>query len=251
MVIEVNNDAGAKTIVVAPELGEDTSKTKTKKKNDSVVFKVLPARVITVKVGEKIVKWQFLTDGSADLPDLFKYAGREITQNYIISEVSKIYELQGAPVSHKHVEVIIRQMFSRMKITEAGDAPVSNGDVISQGELAEFIRIAKEEGTEAPKATPLVSGITDVALTRKSFLSAASFQHTTKVLINASVRGATDTLRGLKENVIIGRLIPAGTGFKGSKKHQMIADLQAERSERLSKERGVKETHESRKEGLQ
>lgn len=240
-VIEVNNETGAKTIVVAPEIGEE----KGGKKNDSVTFKVLPARMPLVKVGDKVEKGQFLTDGSADLPDLFKYAGREVTQNYVISEVSKIYELQGAPVSHKHIEVIIRQMFSRMKITDPGDASISRGDVISQGELAEFAIAAKENGTDAPKADPLVSGITDVALTRKSFLSAASFQHTTKVLINASVRGATDTLRGLKENVIIGRLIPAGTGFKGSKKQQMIEGLQGERDVRVAKMRAEREAREA------
>lgn len=236
-VIEVNNDVGAKTIVIAPEIGEE----KGGKKNDSVVFKVLPARMPLVKVGDTVKKGQFLTDGSADLPDLFKYAGREITQNYIIAEVSKIYELQGSPVSHKHIEVIIRQMFSRMKITDPGDVSISPGDVLSQGEFAEFVVAAKENGTDAPKAEPLVSGITDVALTRKSFLSAASFQHTTKVLINASVRGATDKLRGLKENVIIGRLIPAGTGFKGSKKYQMIRDLQDKRDVRVSEMRAERE----------
>lgn len=240
-VIEVNNEVGAKTIVVAPEIGEE----KGGKKNDSVTFKVLPARLPLVKVGDKIEKGQFLTDGSADLPDLFKYAGREATQNYVISEVSKIYELQGAPVSHKHIEVIIRQMFSRMKITEAGDASLSRGDVISQGEFAELTAKAKEDGTDAPKADHLVSGITDVALTRKSFLSAASFQHTTKVLINASVRGATDTLRGLKENVIIGRLIPAGTGFKGSKKQEMIKELQDERDVRVAQMRAEREAREA------
>ncbi|XKT75475.1 MAG: DNA-directed RNA polymerase subunit beta' [Patescibacteria group bacterium UBA2103] len=234
-VIEVNEDPGNKTIVVAPEIGEKG------KKNDSVTYKVLPARVSLVKVGDDVKKGQLLTDGSANLADLFKLAGPVATKEYIITETSKIYELQGAPVSRKHIEVIIRQMFSRLKVTESGDAPVSRGDIISQSEFAELVAEAKENGTEAPKADPLVLGITDVALTRKSFLSAASFQHTTKVLINASVRGATDTLRGLKENVIIGRLIPAGTGFPGSKKQKMIEELQANREKRLIKEREARE----------
>lgn len=240
-VIEISNEVGAKTITLAPDEGQKVKG----KKNDSVVSKVLPARMPIVKVGDKVKKGQFLTDGSADLSDLFKYAGPEVTREYIITETSKIYELQGAPVSRKHIEVIIRQMFGRVKITESGDALISRGDVISQSDFVDLVAEAKENGTEAPKADPLVLGITDVALTRKSFLSAASFQHTTKVLINASVRGASDMLRGLKENVIIGRLIPAGTGFAGSKKQQMIAELQAKRDKRLEVERREREAREA------
>ena len=241
VVLEVNDADGIKNIIIVPEIGEE----KGGKKNKNVTSKVLPARSILVKVGDTVEKGQFLTDGAADLPDLFKYAGREVAQNYIITEVSKIYELQGAPVSHKHIEVIIRQMFSRMKITEPGDAEISRGDTLSQAEFARLMMAAKENGTLAPKADYLVSGITDVALTRKSFLSAASFQHTTKVLINASVRGATDTLKGLKENVIIGRLIPAGSGFKGSKKYEMIAKAQAKRDELYSIKRSEREAREA------
>ena len=165
-----------------------------------------------------------MTDGSADLDELFEYAGREAVTEYIIAETSKIYELQGVMISRKHVEVIVKQMLSRVKVVEAGDAEVTVGDVLEDWEFASLSREMASRGETPPKVRELILGITDVALNRKSFLSSASFQHTTKILINAAVRGAVDNLRGLKENVIIGRLIPAGTGFPGSKKAQRLID---------------------------
>jgi DNA-directed RNA polymerase subunit beta' len=181
-----------------------------------------------VKKGDDIVKGQILTDGSVNLKELFKFAGKEKTYNYIIHEINKIYELQGAPVSRKHIEVIIRQMFSRSKIIDEGDTNFSNGEVVGNSLIEEENRNVKNEGKTPAKSDSLIMGITEVSLTRQSFLSAASFQHTSKILINAAVRGSKDTLQGLKENVIVGRLIPAGSGFEGSPKNQKIRAVQEE-----------------------
>jgi DNA-directed RNA polymerase subunit beta' len=150
----------------------------------------------------------------------------------MIDEVSKIYDLQGAPVSHKHMEVIIRQMFSRMRIVDPGSSSFMKGDVVEASILRRTNADLVEAGKDQATAEPMVLGITEVSLNRKSFLSAASFQHTTRTLISAAMRGSIDTLRGLKENVIIGRVIPAGTGYQGSQKHAMIAEFQKARAER-------------------
>lgn len=221
VITAVENSGADKKIVVLPEIS-DKSKIKTK---GEVEYPVSPQRMILVKVGDKVQKGDLLTDGSADIDELFKYAGKEKAENYIIREISKLYELQGEAVSRKHIEVIVRQMFARRKIKDKGDTGLSVGDVVEMSELSAENRKAREAGKEEAKSEPVVMGITEVSLSRKSFLSAASFQHTTRVLINGSIRGNTDKLIGLKENVIIGRLIPAGTGFEGSPKNQLIKEI--------------------------
>ena len=218
IISEIKEDKGERYIIIS---GEGVKKPK---KGDSE-YAVSFHRSIIVKAGQAVKKGQILTDGSADIGELFKYAGKEITENYIIREISRLYELQGEAVSRKHIEVIVRQMFSRRKIKEAGDTLFSPGDVVEESELLKENLKIKALGKTEAKAEKVVMGITEVSLTRKSFLSAASFQHTTKILINASVRGYTDDLSGLKENVIIGRLIPAGTGFPGSRKSKIFDKL--------------------------
>ncbi len=232
MVVEIREVGREKVIAVAPELGQG-------KKDGSATEYVAPyPRQALVKVGEQVKKGQLLTDGSVDLDELFEYAGRAAVQEYIITEASKIYELQGASVSRKHLEVVVKQMFSRVKITETGDTEYSVGDVIEDWELVASLKDSKDAGNEPTKAREIVLGIKESALSRRSFLSAASFEQTTKVLINAALKGSVDTLRGLKENVILGRLIPSGTGFAQSKKHASIAKLQAERPVPEREERG-------------
>ena len=224
MIAEIKDAGKEKIIVILSDEG-DKPKAKSKKKSDNE-YSVSLNRIILVKVGDRVKKGEIITDGSADIDELFKVAGRERTQEYIISEVSKLYELQGESVSRKHIEVIVRQMFSRRVIKEPGDTIFSSGDVIEHHHfLEENNRIAALGKLEA-KAESVVMGITEVSLSRKSFLSAASFQHTTRVLINAAVRGTEDNLSGLMENVILGRLIPAGTGFPGSPKAIMIEEMQ-------------------------
>jgi DNA-directed RNA polymerase subunit beta' len=217
-VVEVRDDGKEKAIIVAPDIEHK----KAGSKKDVIEYTVHFRRVPLVKVGDKVVKGQFLTDGSADLQDIFKYAGKERTEEYIISEIVKIYELQGANISAKHLEVIVRQMFSRLKMKSAGDTDLSVGDVVTETELLEANERVASRGGEKALGEGLVMGILDVSLSRASFLSAASFQNTTRMLIKASIQGAVDKLLGLKENVIIGRLIPAGTGFKGSPKSKLV-----------------------------
>jgi DNA-directed RNA polymerase subunit beta' len=223
LVAEIKDEGREKIIVVAPTAGQG-------KKDGSAYEYLAPyPRVPLVKEGDTVVKGQILTDGSADLDTLFEYAGRAIVQEYIIAEASKIYELQGASVSRKHLEVVVKQMFSRVKITDAGDTDHSVGDIVEDWEFAKAVASAKAADKLPPQASEIVLGIKESALSRQSFLSAASFEQTTKILINAALKGSVDRLRGLKENVILGRLIPAGTGFLGSKKHANITKLQAER----------------------
>ncbi len=200
------------------------------KLKDKIEYTVSAARMVLVKVGSVVKRGELLTDGSADVDELYKYAGKEAAQNYIIREISKPYELQGETVSRKHIEVIVKQMFSRRRIKDAGGTILSRGDVVEPFDLADANENAKLAGGEHAKADELLMGITEVSLSRKSFLSAASFQHTTRVLIAAAIRGGNDVLAGLKENVIIGRLIPAGTGFKGSPKNIMIEDAYPQRN---------------------
>jgi DNA-directed RNA polymerase subunit beta' len=140
-------------------------------------------------------------------------SGETAVQRYIISEVQTIYAAQGQIVSDKHIEVIIRQMFSRIQIEEPGDSLFVTGEIVPRQSVIDDNERLESEGKQAATFTQLLLPVTNISLSIDSFLSAASFQDTTRVLISAAVRGKTDKLRGLKENVIIGRLIPVGTGF--------------------------------------
>ncbi len=239
MVLEIREEGRDKILVVAHEAGQTAKKSTKKAKNTegSIEYAVSYPRMPLVKTGDSVKKGQLLTDGSADLDELFEYAGRAVVQEYIIAETSKIYELQGASVSRKHLEVIVKQMFSRMKVTETGDSDYSVGDVLEDWEHVRSQKDADTASNIAPTAREMVLGIKESALSRRSFLSAASFEQTTKILIGAALKGSVDTLRGLKENVILGRLIPAGTGFPGSKKHAAITALQTARDSRRERER--------------
>jgi DNA-directed RNA polymerase subunit beta' len=216
---------GQDTVITMVAEGGSVGKTAKAAKRDTE-YRIGPLRTILVKVGASVQKGDFLTDGSADLEELFLLAGKERSQEYIINEITRIYELQGVATARKHLEIIVKQMFSRVKIVSTGDTGVSAGEIIADFELERINKIAKDEGKESAKAKQLLLGITEVSLTRASFLSAISFQNTPRKLAEAAVGGAVDRLVGLKENVIIGRLIPAGTGFAGSKKHAMVAELE-------------------------
>ena len=205
-------EEGKEKIVVL--LGDDDA-SKGNKSGKQVEYTVPFRRQVIVKVGDRIKRGQLLTDGSCDIDELFNFASKEVAEEYIVSEINKVYELQGAAISRKHVEVIIKQMFGRVKIVNPGDTRFTQSDVVEISTFrAENSRVKADGNTEA-KGRHLVLGITDVALSTDSWLSSASFQNTTRVLITASTRGQMDELRGLKENVIIGRLIPAGTGLRG------------------------------------
>ena len=207
------------------------------KSGKETVYKIPFLRTPIVKVGDRVEKGALLTDGSANLEELLKLAGKTATQNYIIAETIAIYELQGSSVSRKHIEVVIKQMFSRSRITEAGDTQFTQGQIVQNSELESENKSIKAAGGEIAKAELEVLGISEVSLSRSSFLSAASFQHTVRILINASLRGAQDKLRGLKENVIIGRLIPAGSGYEGSVKHKLVSENSRRSCEKTRRKR--------------
>ena len=221
VVTTIRKEGKEQVIVVTPEAGAKHAP----KKGDNIEYAVNFKRVVKVSEGETVKAGQLLTDGSANLLELFKFGGRELTQDYIITETNKIYEMQGVTIARKHIELIVKQMMSRVKIKESGDSHFTVGDVVEEWILVETNNKLKEAGKEEAKGEKIIMGITEASLTRKSFLSAASFQNTTRVLINAAVKGSQDDLAGLMENVIIGRLIPAGTGFEGSAKHSMVAAI--------------------------
>ena len=217
---------GDETIITI--IPETASLKKGKAAKKETEYSISPMRSIIVKKGQSVEKGDFLTDGSADLEEIFLLAGKVPAQEYIINEITRIYELQGVSTSRKHLEIIVKQMFSRISVVTTGDTGISAGDIISDFEFERINKIQKEVEGEPAKGRPLLLGITEVSLTRASFLSAISFQNTPRKLAEAAVSGAVDRLVGLKENVIIGRLIPAGTGFKGSKKYAMIEEMEAQ-----------------------
>ena len=164
--------------------------------------------------GDEVKKGQVLTDGHLDLQRSFELAGSNFTQRYIMTEVQKIYASQGQEINDKHLEVIVRQMNSKCRILESNDNEFLEGSIADSWRVEKKNKKLKAAGKKEIKYTNVVMGITRVALKTESFLSAASFMETTSILINAAITGSVDNLRGLKENVIIGRLIPAGTGFR-------------------------------------
>ena len=225
VITEITRDGDEHVINILPDIA--TTKTAKAAKRDSE-YRISAMRQIIVKQGAHVEKGDFLTDGSADLDELYLLADKERAQEYIISEITRIYELQGVSTARKHLEIIVKQMFSRVSVVAAGDTGVSAGEILADFKYEQLNKEAKEGNREPAKAKQLLLGITEVSLTRASFLSAISFQNTPRKLAEAAVGGAVDRLVGLKENVIIGRLIPAGTGFPGSKKHQMIEDMESE-----------------------
>lgn len=167
---------------------------------------------LVVKANDIVEAGDRLTAGSLNLHDLMRLKGVEATQRYIINEVLRIYAAQGQDVADKHLEIIVRQMFSRVQIEDAGDSEFVTGDIVSKAAVVNANKQLAAEGKNLISYTQLLLGITKVSIWSDSWLSAASFQDTTRVLINAAVSGRADHLHGLKENVIIGRKIPVGTG---------------------------------------
>ena len=180
---------------------------------------------LVIKAGDRVEPGDRLTLGSLNLHDLMRLKGIESTQRYIINEVLRIYAAQGQDVADKHLEIIVRQMFSRVQVEDPGDSTFVTGDIVSKASVVEANIILATEGKQLVSYTQLLLGITKVSIWSDSFLSAASFQDTTRVLINAAISGRVDRLHGLKENVIIGRKIPVGTGAVG---HELIDETDVE-----------------------
>ncbi|MBU1177338.1 DNA-directed RNA polymerase subunit beta' [Patescibacteria group bacterium] len=206
-VIDIIAKGNQKIIQIEPI--EEVKKTKVK-----ILEYTLPdGMALRVEKGDLVSIGQQITEGNVDLKDLYKMKGKEVVQRYIIKEVQEIYTFAGENINDKHIEMIIRQMFSRVQIKEPGTTRFVVGQIVENNV---FQRENDKVSKTGKKATSqlLLLGITKVSLTTESFLSAASFIETTRVLINAAIEGKEDCLKGLKENVIIGKLIPAGTGFR-------------------------------------
>ena len=176
-----------------------------------------------VQPGDRVEVGDALTEGSVNPPDILAVKGEKEVQNYIISEVQKVYRLQGVDINDKHIEVIVRQMMRKVRITDSGSTYMLAGTVLGKTEYAALLdelkqREANGEAVVYPTCEPVLLGITKASLATDSFMSAASFQETTRVLTEAAIRGKVDPLTGLKENIIIGKLIPAGTGLIAAEK---------------------------------
>ena len=212
-----------KSLAVLAEFGGVVSFSKTEKKTDIVITddegnsKAYPvSRDTRVKVqeGQVVVKGEEITEGSENPHDIVRILGVRAVQDYMLREVQKVYRIQGVDINDKHIELIVRQMLKKIVIDSAGDSDFLPGSQVDTLEFTEVNEKLEEEGKRKATGTPIILGITKASLATNSFLSAASFQETTKVLTDAAINGKVDPLIGLKENVIIGKLIPAGTGMK-------------------------------------
>ena len=211
-----------KGIAIIAEFGGKVTVTETKNKREVVVMSdtgeikeyLIPyGSRIKVLNGDYIEDGDGLTEGSVNPHDILRIKGIRGVQDYMLQEVQRVYRLQGVDINDKHIEVIVRQMLKRIKIEEPGDTEFLPGSLVDWLEFDEVNRKIQEEGLEAANGVRILLGITKASLATESFLSAASFQETTKVLTEAAIKGKVDPLIGLKENVIIGKLIPAGTGM--------------------------------------
>ena len=189
---------------------------------------------LRVNVGDKVSIGSKITEGSIDPKELLSVADVDAVENYILKEVQKVYRLQGIEISDKHIEVIIRQMLRKIRIVEGGDTGALPGTHINLERFTDLNKEILKEGKRPAVGRPILLGITKASLETESFLSAASFQETTKILTDAAIKGKIDNLTGLKENVIIGKLLPAGTGLRGPlKSPETIAnELEEERMQR-------------------
>ncbi len=174
-----------------------------------------PGYALLVRNGDLIAKGTRLTDGNLDLTQLYRLKGMQEVQKYLSHEIQYVYTSEGSSLNDKHIEVIINRLFSKVYIFDSGDTDLISGEIVDRSELRRALEEVKKKKGKEPRYDELLLGITKVSLFTDSFLSAASFQQTTRVLVGAALSGKVDRLQGLKENVIIGRLIPAGTGFKG------------------------------------
>ncbi len=192
---------GKRKIIVEPEVGEPRE------------YLIPKGKHITVHEGDYVRAGEPLMDGSPDPHDILRVRGEKELAKYLVDEIQKVYRLQGVRINDKHIEVIVRQMMKRVKITNPGDSDFLPGEPVEKHIFEKVNSQLISEGKTPAEAEPLLLGITKASLSTESFISAASFQETTKVLTDAAAAGKVDRLRGLKENVIVGRLIPAGTGL--------------------------------------
>ena len=185
---------------------------------------ILKTRRLNIYEGESIAKGEIIADGELSLHDILEIQGVQALSEYLVKEVQDVYRLQGVPINDKHIEVIIRQMMRVVEVENPGDTAFLNKEQINKSDLLVVNETMQKEDLEPATYRPILMGITKASLATTSFISAASFQETTRVLTEAAVRGSVDKLRGLKENVVVGRLVPAGTGFKQEIDETAIAE---------------------------
>ena len=192
---------GKRKIIVTPEIGEEKE------------YLIAKGKHISVQEGDRVTPGDALMDGVNNPHDLLAIKGEKELARYLVDEVQEVYRLQGVKINDKHMEVIVRQMLRRVRVTDPGDTSFISEEQVERYRFQEENERIIEQGGQPATGEPLLLGITKASLSTQSFISAASFQETTRVLTEASLSGKTDYLRGLKENVIMGRLIPAGTGL--------------------------------------
>ncbi|MBU1045812.1 DNA-directed RNA polymerase subunit beta' [Patescibacteria group bacterium] len=217
-IVKIDKDAvkiqSSKSKIQNKKGKEKGKKSQKGKKMEMVEYKIPAGRTILVKEGDDVEPGHQLCEGSIDLKKLFKVGGKTKTAIYIVKEIQKIYASQGVAIHDKHIETIVRQMFSRVRIKKQGDSRFSEGEIVELRAVMEENKKLKQGGKEPAAFQDMILGISKVALTTESFLSAASFEETSRILIKGAISGQEDKLRGLKENVIIGKLIPIGSGYK-------------------------------------
>lgn len=209
-VVDIKDEENWRTITI-----KVLRKSARAKKDKLVEYRVPRQTVLLVEVGQEISKGDVLTEGNIDLRELYTFKGKEAVCRYILQEVQKIYISEGAAIHDKHIEILIGQMLGRVRIVSPGDSDFVIGEIVDKSRFLEANQELKKKGREPAEAEEMLLGITKAALTTTGFLSAASFQETARGLVTAAAEGRADYLRGLKENVIIGQLLPIGTNFRG------------------------------------
>ena len=203
---------GKRKVIVTPELGEPKE------------YLIPKGKHISVHEGDHVRAGEPLMDGSSNPHDILRVLGVKELAKYLVDEVQEVYRLQGVKINDKHIEVIVRQMLRRVRIKDTGDTNLLVDDQVERFVFEQENDKAFRDGKRPAVAEPLLLGITKASLSTESFISAASFQETTKVLTQAAIEGKIDYLRGLKENVIMGRLIPAGTGIARYRNLRLVAE---------------------------
>ncbi len=194
---------------------------------EAMEYMIPKGKHLAVQEGDRVQKGDYLLDGNPAPQDILSVLGVEALAAYLVEEIQKVYRLQGVPINDKHIEVIVRQMLQKVEVMDAGDTEFLKGEAVEALDLEDENLRVKELGLKPATAQPMLLGITKASLQTRSFISAASFQETTRVLTEAASYGKTDTLEGLKENVIVGRLIPAGTGGQLRRYQQVAAERDA------------------------
>jgi len=203
---------GKRKVVITPEIGEPKE------------YLIAKGKHLTVKEGDHVRAGESMMDGPASPHDILKVKGEKELAAWLVNEIQQVYRLQGVSINDKHIEAIVRQMLRRVRIKEVGDSNFLSDEQVEKTVFERENERVIARGGQPAVAEPLLLGITKASLSTDSFISASSFQETTKVLTEAAISGKTDYLRGLKENVIMGRLLPAGTGLNAYNKLDMIVE---------------------------